>query len=232
MIKLSEIFNACGEASMCWKEQQTGNFDSLKAIKIAHGLYANINMVESYRARYDLTYEALCAAARCWTDLQPFPMDTVRLCEITDRLLGVECSISFVSNHPNAILPTKKYSSDSGWDIYCCEDICDEGGILVRTGLLLAGLTVGYELQVRARSSLAAKGILVVNGPGTIDNSYRGEIKVIMCRIDGGLLEFKAGDKVAQLVPMKVPSSSVKWINKVTDGERGDNGYGSTGGTK
>lgn len=100
---------------------------------------------------------------------------------------------------------------------------------VVPTGLRIA-LPVGYEAQVRPRSGLAAKhGIGMVNAPGTIDSDYRGEIHVILINLGSDHVEFKAGDRVAQMVI--APVQQVEWqlVDSLDSTERGTGGFGSTG---
>ncbi len=140
--------------------------------------------------------------------------------------------IKLVPNHPDAILPTKKHPSDSGWDLYCIEDVMlNSGGpaTVVRTGLVLAGLTPGFDLEIRCRSGIAAKqSVCCVNGVGTIDNSYRGELLVILKALYSNET-FKKGSKIAQLVPRVIPDSVVSWSTGIEDTVRGSGGLGSTG---
>jgi len=100
---------------------------------------------------------------------------------------------------------------------------------LVPTGLSIE-LPAGYEAQLRARSGLAAKhGIGIVNGVGTIDSDYRGEIKI--CLINHGEEAFiiKDGDRVAQLVIARYVRVNLETVSELSDSERGTGGFGHTG---
>lgn len=108
-------------------------------------------------------------------------------------------------------------------------EITPGGRALIPTGLQIA-LPVGYEAQVRPRSGLALKhGITVLNTPGTIDADYRGDIGVIL--INHGTEPFKVeqGDRIAQLVIAK--HERVDWleVEELSETNRGDGGFGSTG---
>lgn len=84
--------------------------------------------------------------------------------------------------HPDAVLPTYAHVSDSGMDVYALEDITIEPGEtkLVPTGIKVA-LPPGFELQVRPKSGVSVRTKLRVgNSPGTIDQDYRDEIKIII----------------------------------------------------
>ncbi len=100
---------------------------------------------------------------------------------------------------------------------------------LVPTGLYIE-LPQGYEAQVRPRSGLAIKhGITVLNSPGTIDADYRGEIKVILINLSNQPYTIKNGERIAQLVIAK--HETVQWepVEQLSDTQRGQGGFGSTG---
>jgi dUTP pyrophosphatase len=142
------------------------------------------------------------------------------------------CHIQFKKLVKGAQLPEKAKEADSGWDLRCYEDFAlhpEEPAKIIKTGLQLANITPGFELQVRSRSGIAAKhSAFVVNSPGTVDNGYRGEICVIMKSLFS-VVFFKAGDRIAQLVPIEIPKSTVAWCDVVTETDRGAGGFGSTG---
>lgn len=138
--------------------------------------------------------------------------------------------IKFKRVHENAKLPTNKIG-DSGWDVYAVKDttiVPEDGVVLVQTGLQLAYITPGFEIQVRSRSgNTKDRHCMVANQPGTVDNSYRGPVGVLMwCLRD---TTFKAGEKIAQLVPMAIPESTMAWSDEVVETDRGAGGFGSTG---
>ena len=100
---------------------------------------------------------------------------------------------------------------------------------LIPTGLSIE-LPVGYEAQIRARSGLAIKkGIGLVNGIGTIDSDYRGEIKVIL--INWGEEDFliENGDRIAQMVIAKYERVEWEVTDDLSETERGSGGFGHTG---
>lgn len=100
---------------------------------------------------------------------------------------------------------------------------------LVKTGLFIA-LPPKYEAQIRPRSGLAFKhGITVLNAPGTIDADYRGEIGVILVNLSNEDFVINDGERIAQMVIAKYKRS--KWIEveTLTETERGEGGFGSTG---
>ena len=101
---------------------------------------------------------------------------------------------------------------------------------LVPTGLKVA-LPVGHEGQVRPRSGLAARhGVTVLNGPGTIDADYRGEVRVLLVNLGGEPFVVQRGERVAQLVVAR--HERVAWQPQEAALEataRGEGGFGSTG---
>lgn len=100
---------------------------------------------------------------------------------------------------------------------------------MIPTGLFVE-IPVGYEIQVRPRSGLAAKnGVTVLNTPGTIDPDYRGEIKVILVNLSNDIFEIKPSERVAQLVVAKFERAEWELTDTLSDTVRGAGGFGSTG---
>ena len=100
---------------------------------------------------------------------------------------------------------------------------------LVKTGLFLE-IPVGYEAQVRPRSGFALKnGVTVLNSPGTIDADYRGEVGVILINLSQENVEIHSGDRIAQLVFAKVEQAEWNEVETLSETERGQGGFGSTG---
>lgn len=101
--------------------------------------------------------------------------------------------------------------------------------VLVKTGLSIE-LPENYEAQVRPRSGLAIKnGISVVNTPGTVDDDYRGEIGVILINHGNEPFPIRYGDRIAQMVFMKVEKFDFTPVTELDTTTRGSGGYGSTG---
>jgi len=134
----------------------------------------------------------------------------------------------------HAILPRRMTDSSAGLDLSACLP----GGrglhvivgkvTVVGTGIAVA-IPKGYEGQIRIRSGLAAKkGLMLVNGVGTIDADYRGEIKVLLTAIDRPH-EIEHGNRIAQLVICPVAMMPLEEVKDLTETERGEGGIGSTG---
>ena len=101
--------------------------------------------------------------------------------------------------------------------------------ILVKTGLFLE-IPEGYEAQVRPRSGLALKnGITVLNSPGTIDADYRGEVGVILINLSNQEFTIENGERIAQIVFAKVEQAEWLEVKSLSETERGEGGFGSTG---
>ena len=130
-----------------------------------------------------------------------------------------------------AIIPQYATEQSAGVDLCSCEynTVPPGSWTLISTGLSIE-LPVGYEAQIRPRSGLAAKkGITVLNSPGTIDADYRGEIKVIL--YNSGVDEFivNQGDRIAQMVIAKCEQANFEESRELSETDRGDGGFGSTG---
>ena len=145
-------------------------------------------------------------------------------------------TIKFKKVVENAIIPKQGSEKASGYDLYSLEEFFIYPGQvkLVSTGISakLCGDDDNflYELQVRPRSGLALKtGITVLNTPGTIDEDYTGEIKVILINL--GLKDFyvKKGDRIAKLVPCIVPKTKMEICDELETTKRGSGGFGHTG---
>ncbi len=100
---------------------------------------------------------------------------------------------------------------------------------LVSTNLRVE-IPLGYEIQIRPRSGLAAKnGIGVLNSPGTVDSDYRGEIKIILFNFGEEDFVIKRGDRIAQMILSKVYRAKIIESENLNDSHRGDGGFGHTG---
>ena len=134
----------------------------------------------------------------------------------------------------DAKFPEYAYPSDSGFDLYSTVEIILQpfGRALVPTGIKLS-IPEEFEIQVRPKSGLAInQGLTVLNTPGTVDSGYNGEIKVIVFNTNNTSVTIPKGTKIAQAVLSPVVNGKyvdLVQVNKVSDGDRGDNGFGSTG---
>ena len=100
---------------------------------------------------------------------------------------------------------------------------------IIPTGLFME-IERGYEVQVRARSGLAVKhGIGLINGIGTIDSDYRGEIGVALINLGREDFTIHSGDRIAQMVVSKLEKVEIERADSLDSTERGSGGFGHTG---
>ena len=155
--------------------------------------------------------------------------------------------VGFKKVHPDAKLPTYAHEGDAGMDVYAAVStkLRPYEPTIVRTGLV-AEIPKGYELQIRSRSGLAAKqAVFVLNGIGTIDQGYKGEIGVILfwappltkALVRGApvygntscLCDIDRGMRIAQFVLAPVTTCQPVEVQEVSVSVRGEGGFGSTG---
>ena len=134
---------------------------------------------------------------------------------------------------PDAETPMRATSGAAGMDLRACLDapftLAPRARALVPTGIAIA-LPEGHEGQVRPRSGLAAKhGVTVLNAPGTIDEDYRGEVKVILVNLGQEPFVIAHGERIAQLVVAPVTKVEIEEVSSLDDTARGAGGFGSTG---
>jgi len=131
-------------------------------------------------------------------------------------------------------VPVRASAGSAGWDLSAALDgplVLEPGRRqAVPTGLVLE-IPPGYEAQVRPRSGRAAReGLTVLNGPGTIDSDYRGEVRVLLVNLGEASITIEPGDRLAQLVVS--PVLEVRWEESegpLDETARGSGGFGSTG---
>lgn len=134
--------------------------------------------------------------------------------------------------YPNSKLPEFANEGDAGMDVFSVEDklILSGESELISTGIVLE-LPKNTEVQVRPKSGLALKHKLtVLNSPGTIDEGYRGEVKIVI--INHGKEDFliKEGMKIAQLVLKPIYDVKICKVDHIsTTTDRGNKGFGSSG---
>ena len=132
----------------------------------------------------------------------------------------------------DAQIPHMAYNGDAGVDLRSVERIVlkPQERAMVATGLAIA-LPEGYAGFVLPRSGLAAKhGISIVNAPGLIDSNSRGELKVILLNTDpDNSFAIEIGDRIAQLIVMPVPTINFEQVEELTESQRGESGFGSSG---
>jgi dUTP pyrophosphatase len=131
----------------------------------------------------------------------------------------------------DAVLPEYAHPGDSGMDLFSVEEKLIGPGqtVLVRTGIKIE-LPPGTEAQVRPRSGLALNhSVTVLNSPGTVDEGYRGEIRVILINHSKETFKITKRMKIAQMVIMPVIRVIITEVDELSASSRGEGGFGSTG---
>jgi len=143
----------------------------------------------------------------------------------------IRIALSRLPNGAGLPLPCYASTGAAGMDVVAAEDLTLQPGErhAVATGFAIA-IPPGHEVQVRPRSGLALKhGITCLNTPGTIDEDYRGEVKVILANLGTEPFEIRRGERIAQLVPAVVTRAEFAEVESLDDTHRGAGGFGSTG---
>jgi dUTP pyrophosphatase len=135
---------------------------------------------------------------------------------------------------PAALPPVVAHpGEDLGYDLFALEDVtlAPHATIKVRTGIAVQALHPAtgapLGLLVRDRSSMAAKGVATT--AGVIDAGYRGEILILMTYLGTGWVGIKAGDKIAQMIPVPILTGAVETVDSLEDSARAEKGFGSSG---
>ena len=165
--------------------------------------------------------------------MENFGLDMSMLNEVLNGEVQ-KLEVSYVKMEDEVKSLNYAYDTDSGFDLYSVEEktLKPFGRDIFSTGIKL-NIPEHYEIQVRSKSGLALKdGIMVLNSPGTVDQGYTGELRVILFNTSELPITIKKGQKIAQAVLCPVVCG--KWINLVEVGaiqnkDRNENGFGSTG---
>ena len=135
---------------------------------------------------------------------------------------------------PDARTPVVAHpGEDLGYDLFSLEAavLAPRSTVRVRTGIAVearhpvTGAPLG--LLVRDRSSMAARGVATT--AGVIDAGYRGEILILMTNLGEAAIELKAGEKIAQMIPVPVLTGPVEIVESLEDSARAEKGFGSSG---
>lgn len=141
---------------------------------------------------------------------------------------------------PNAVIPTYAKDGDAGMDLVATEVIKDTPEqITYGTGIAVE-IPEGFVGLVFPRSSIRKTGLQLSNSVGVIDSGYRGEIQATFNKIFGseGMYDetkvpttefYKVGDRIAQIMIIPYPPIEFKEVEELSDSERGEGGFGSTG---
>jgi dUTP pyrophosphatase len=145
--------------------------------------------------------------------------------------------------HPNAVIPSYAKEGDAGMDLVATEILKDTPEqITYGTGLAME-IRDGYVGLVFPRSSIRKTGLQLSNSVGVIDSGYRGEIQATFNKVFGGERMYdemkvkeiqpneyyKVGDRIAQIIIIPYPQIQFEEVDELSDSERGEGGFGSTG---
>ena len=142
-------------------------------------------------------------------------------------------SIEIIKLHNDAQLPVYQTTGSAGMDLSARLDapvtLQPMARAVIPTGIAIA-LPLGYEAQIRARSGLSSKyGITLVNGIGTIDSDYRGEVGALVVNLGQEVFTIESGMRIAQLVIARYEQVDWRVVSELSTTSRGADGYGSTG---
>ncbi len=146
---------------------------------------------------------------------------------------NVRIEVKYLPSHDGLPHLERMTGGSSGFDIYaaCGEDIVIAPGqaVMVGSGIELS-IPVGFEGQIRPRSGLALnRRISLLNSPGTIDSDYRGEVGVILYNFGDRPFDVHRGDRIAQIVFIRLPGVELVEKDKLDVTDRGSGGFGHTG---
>ena len=140
--------------------------------------------------------------------------------------------LQFTRLSDGALPPTQAHKGDAGYDLHAAEaaSIPPGGRANVGTGIAL-GIPERHAGLVLPRSGLAARhGLSLVNSPGLIDSGYRGEVRVLLLNTDRQeTFEVQPGDRIAQLVILRVEVPDLVEVEVLEETLRGAGGFGSSG---
>jgi len=141
-------------------------------------------------------------------------------------------TVKFKRLKTGAIVPKKGSDGAAAFDAYLPETYppLEPNSIRIVSLGFSVEVPTGYELQVRARSGLASKGVIVANGVGMVDSDYRGDVGVILWNASGAIQPLSKGDRVCQLKLSLAPEFEFEVVDELDFTERGEDGFGSTKG--
>lgn len=145
--------------------------------------------------------------------------------------------------YEDSILPTKAHATDAGYDLYAHSKSYDDDGNVVYGSGVAMEIPQGYVGLVFPRSSNAKKDLLLSNSVGVIDSGFRGEISfkfkphwssasmwepsVYLNRKKDK--DYRICERIGQIIIVPYPEIEFVEVDELSDSERGDGGYGSSG---
>lgn len=131
--------------------------------------------------------------------------------------------------HENAVIPTYAKHGDAGMDLTATSKSYDENNNVVYGTGLAVEIPEGYVGLVFPRSSICKKDLFLTNSVGVIDSGYRGEIMTKFKHTDNLPVEYRVGERIAQLIILPHPYIEFELADELSKSERGTGGYGSSG---
>ena len=138
----------------------------------------------------------------------------------------------------DAVMPVFAHPTDSGFDLFTCEDITVLGGkkSIAKTGLIFE-IPQGWGIQIKNKSGITVNGVCTTLGvnaditvfEGTVDMDYRGELGIMLKNEEDFDITIPKHTKLAQGVLRRVYNCTFVEVDKVNDTVRGEGGFGSTG---
>jgi dUTP pyrophosphatase len=130
----------------------------------------------------------------------------------------------------NAVIPTYAKDGDAGMDLVATRIISNTTFDVSYGTDLAMEIPNGFVGLVFPRSSIRKYELALSNSVGVIDSGYRGELQATFKKTNGlDSLAYKVGDRIAQIMIIPHPPIEFKEVNDLSDTERGDGGFGSTG---
>ena len=138
--------------------------------------------------------------------------------------------VRFKKLNKDAKAPTKAHATDAGYDLYCisAESDIKNGNIIYKTGIAVE-IPRGCVGLLFSRSSICKYDLIQCNAVGVIDSGYRGDLTFVFRRMQPFANCYKVGDKIGQLIIIPYPEIELEEVEELSDSDRGDNGFGSSG---
>ena len=136
--------------------------------------------------------------------------------------------IRFKKLSPSAVVPRKAHASDAGFDLTCTRYEVTNGELFTYHTDIAVEIPDGYVGLLFPRSSIYKQDLFLTNSVGVIDSCYRGEVTAKF-RPHLFAKPYDKGDRFAQMIIMPYPHVDFVEVDELSDSDRGDGGYGSTG---
>lgn len=142
-----------------------------------------------------------------------------------------QVKVKWMRVHKNAVEPTRGSEDAACWDISSLHPVWlnpDKRVHLIETGIAFE-VPVGWEMEIRPRSGLSRKSIIISNSPGTLDADYRGQLLIMLQNYGSEWYYLHGGDRIAQVKINPVYEIDWEETEKLSETARGFKGFGSTG---